>query len=365
METRRDYLKKMGLGALALNIAPVYSYANESIACQKPADARKIYLNANENPYGPSPLARKAMVESVTKSNRYGWSQKPELIAAVAAYNKVSAENIMLGSGSTEILNLVLQYAAQQKGNIVTADNTFNFWMSPAKTLGLEKINVPLTANKENDLTALKSAITAETKLVYLCNPNNPTGTLCKREELIAFVQEVSKNTLVLLDEAYIDLTDQESLSSLVSKKQNLIIAKTFSKLFGLAGARIGYAVAHGNTVKKLSSLQSWTNGAISVVSTAGALASLKDVNFIEKTFRLNVEARAYTIKEFEKLNIRCIPSNTNFIYFSLANYTGQFFEQLKKHNIVGTRIYEKEGKWSRITVGKLEDMKVLINALS
>lgn len=364
METRREYLKKIGLGALALNIAPAYSYANDSIAYIKP-DARKIYLNANENPYGPSQLARKAMVESVTKSNRYGWSQKPELIAAVAAYNKVSAGNIMLGSGSTEILNLVLQYVAQQKGNIVTADNTFNFWMSPAEILGLEKINVPLTVGKENDLNALKNAITLETKLVYVCNPNNPTGTISKRDELVSFIKEVSKNTLVLLDEAYIDLTDQESLSNLVSENENLIIAKTFSKLFGLAGARIGYAVAHSATIKKLSSLQSWTNGDISVVSTAGALASLKDLGFIEKTFLLNAEARAYTIKEFEKLNIRCIPSNTNFIYFSLTDYRGQFFERLKKHNIVGTRIYEKEGKWSRITVGKLEDMKVLINALS
>ncbi|MFD2585620.1 pyridoxal phosphate-dependent aminotransferase [Croceitalea marina] len=364
MESRRDYLKKIGLGALALNLPPIYASENERIIDIR-LDTDKIYLNANENPYGPSPLSKKAMMESISNSNRYGWSQKPKLIEAIAAYNKVAKETIILGSGSTEILNLVLHYAAQQKGNIVTADNTFNFWMSPAKNLGLEKISVPLTADKKNDLGALKKAVTSETRLVYVCNPNNPTGTITDSNELLNFVREVSKNRLVLLDEAYIDLTDQKSLSTLASENENLIIAKTFSKLFGLAGARIGYAVAHPKTIKKLSGLQSWSNGDVSVVSTAGALAALEDVNFIKDTFELNASARSYSIAQFEKLNIKCIPSHTNFIYFSLENYKGQFFERLKANNIVGTRIYEKEGKWSRITVGRLEDMKTLVRALS
>lgn len=207
-------------------------------------------------------------------------------------------------------------------------------------------------------------AITQDTKMIYICNPNNPTGTICERNKLVSFIKEATKKVIVLVDEAYIDFTNQQSLSNLVIENKNLIIAKTFSKMYGLAGARIGYAVANETTIYEISQLQSWPNGSVSVVSTAGALASLKDDKFKEKVYSLNEKVKKYTIEQLEDLNITCIPSNSNFIYFSLSNYKKDFFEQLEKNNIIGTKIYEENGKWTRITVGTMKEMEMFIKAL-
>ena len=254
--------------------------------------------------------------------------------------------------------------AALEKGNFILAEPTFNYWSERAEILGLKKIAVSLTADKKHNLPAMLQAITADTKLIYVCNPNNPTGTICDREELLTFIKEATKKTMVLVDEAYIDFTNQKSLSNLVAENKNLIIAKTFSKIYGLAGGRIGYALAQKATIDRLAQLQSWANGSVSVVSTAGALASLKDESFTNETKSLTEKARQYTIEQLEKLNIKCIPSNTNFIYFSLENYKKDYFKQLEIYKIIGTKIYEDSGKWSRITVGTIDEMQKFINAL-
>ncbi len=366
MDNRRTWLKKIGLGTLGLGVSQYASFGQPMTAAIKSkSDDQTIALNANENPYGPSPLARIAMAESINSSNRYGWSINSKLISTIAQKNELSREHITLGAGSTKILNLALLYASMNKGSLVMADTTFDFWKSPAKTLGLNEIKIPLTADKKHDLKAMLKAIEPDTRMVYICNPNNPTGTICDRNELVSFVREVSKKTLVLLDEAYIELTDQKSLAYLVTTTKNLIITRTFSKMYGLAGARIGYAIAHKATIKKLKSLQSWPGGSLSLVSKAGALASLKDTTFQKETFNLNRTVRAYTIKQLELLNIKCIPSHTNFLYFSLANYDKDFFEQLENHDILGTRIYEANGQWSRITIGTMDEMKTFISALT
>ena len=134
--------------------------------------------------------------------------------------------------------------------------------------------------------------------------------------------------------------------------------------MYGLAGARIGYAVAHETTINQISELLSGSNSSVSVVSAAGALASLKDEGFKEKVYVLNEKVKKYTIDQLENLNITCIPSNSNFIYFSLLNYKKDFFAQLEKYNIQGTKIYEENGKWSRITMGTMQEMEMFIKAL-
>ena len=362
---RRKWLGQVGLILGGLSLEPA-----KNIAATLPPhlgyfpEDMPIRLSSNENPYGPSPFARKAMAESINFSNRYGWKLTSDLVAAIAEKNNLTADNILIDAGSTEILDLVVQLAALEKGDFILAEPTFNYWSERAVTLGLKKNAVPLTADKKHDLPAMLQAITADTKLIYVCNPNNPTGTICDRTELLAFVKEATKKTLVLVDEAYIDFTNQKSLSDLVTGNKNLIIAKTFSKIYGLAGGRIGYALAHKAAIDRLAELQSWANGGVSVVSTAGALASLKDESFTNETKALNEKARQYAIEQLGNLNINCIPSHANFIYFSLENYKKDFFEQLKTHKIIGTKIYEDAGKWSRITVGTMDEMYKFINAL-
>jgi len=365
MNNRRNWLKQISLGTIALGFYNVEAFAKPLEEPILPdLDNSPITLRSNENPYGPSPLARAAMAKSVNSSNRYGWDLSAELITSIAKKNTVSDNNILLGAGSTEILDLVLQYTALKKGNFILAETTFDYWTAPFEKLGLKKITVPLTKEKKHDLSAMLKAIDSDTKMIYICNPNNPTGTICSREELESFIKEATKKTIVFVDEAYIDFTKEQSLSNLVVENKNLIITRTFSKMFGLAGARVGYAIANATTIEELDTVRSSQNMAVSVVSTAAAIASLNDEKFIQQVYNSNEEVKKYTIEQLTLLNLNCIPSYSNFIYFSLVNYKKDYFKQLKEHNIEGTKIYEDNGKWTRITIGTMKEMQRFITAI-
>ena len=378
METnRRLWLKKIGIGVAGIGLTNFKSFASplvsENINTPVENDANLIFLRSNENPYGPSPLARKAFVDNANSSNRYNWDVATPLISDLAKRNNVKDENILLGAGSTEILDLVAKFVSLRKGherkatgnaNYVIADPSYDHWTVTLDNLGLTKTKVPLTKDKKINLKAMYEAVNQETKLVYICNPNNPTGTICEREALAAFVTKIPEHTMVLIDEAYLDFTNQQSLSNLVNGHKNVVIAKTFSKMYGLAGARIGYAIANKTTIDDLANLQSNTNNSVSVLSKLAALASLKDAEFVSNCFLLNENIRQFTISELKKLNCDCISSHTNFIYFSLAQYPKDYFKQLEHNMIQGGRIYEEDGKWTRITVGKMDEMKKFIQAI-
>lgn len=365
MSDRRKWLKQLSLGTIGLGLYSLESFTNiPSDNFYLDFDKSPITLRSNENPYGPSPLARHAMAKSINSSNRYGWDLTSKLITAIAQKNKVTDRNILLGAGSTEILDLVLQLTALKKGNFILAETTYDYWTYPSEKLGLKKITVPLTQDKKQDLKAMLQAIDSDTKMIYICNPNNPTGTLCNREELISFIEEATKKVIVFVDEAYIDFTTEQSLSDLVISNENLIITKTFSKMYGLAGARIGYAVAASSTIDQLTSLKSAPNLSISVVSATAALASLEDKNFVKQVYTANETVKNYTIDQLSLLGLTCIPSHSNFIYFSLEQYKKDFFKQLEDHHILGTKIYEEKGQWTRITIGTQKEMQQFINAL-
>lgn len=380
METdRRLWLKKIGIGIAGIGLTNFNSFASplvsENLIDSFKNDANLIFLRSNENPYGPSPLARKAFVDNANISNRYNWDIETQIISDLAKKNSVKDENIMLGAGSTEILDLVAKFVSidkvhgsQRRGtgnpNYVIADPSYDYWTVTLDNFGLTKNKVPLTTHKKINLQAMLEAVNQDTKLVCICNPNNPTGTICEREALVACVTKISQNTIMLIDEAYLDFTKQQSLSNLINDHKNIIIVKTFSKIYGLAGARIGYAIANKTIIDNLANSQSNTNNSVSVLSKLAAIASLKDDKFVSNCNFLNENARQYTINELQKLNCECIFSNTNFIYFSLAKYNKDYFKQLEDNNIEGGRIYEEQGQWTRITVGKMDEMKKFIKAI-
>ena len=374
---RRLWLKQIGLGIAGVGLANVKSYASplisEDLSEKLENNDEFTFLRSNENPYGPSPLARKAFAENVNISNRYNWDLEAQIISAIALKNSVKDENILLGAGSTEILDLVAKLVSLEKGlepkttgtaNYVIADPSYDYWTVTLDNLGLTKNKVPVTTDKKINLQAMLEAVNQDTKLVYICNPNNPTGTICEREALVEFIAKIPQNIFVLIDEAYLEFTKQQSLSNLVSEHKNIIIAKTFSKIYGLAGARIGYAIANKTIIDNLANSQSNKNNSVSVLSKLAAIASLKDDKFVSDCYSLNENVRQYTINELKKLNCECISSNTNFIYFSLDNYNKNYFAQLENNNIQGGRIYEEQGKWTRITVGKMDEMKKFIKAI-
>lgn len=365
---RRLWLKQIGLGIAGIGMANFKSYAAPVTSTDFIDNLENpntlIFLRSNENPYGPSPLARKVFVDNANISNRYNWDVGTQLISDLAKKNNVNEENILLGAGSTEILDLVAKFVSLDKGNYVIAEPTYDYWTGILDNLGLQKIKVPLTTDKKINLQVMLEAVNQETKLVYICNPNNPTGTFCEREDLVEFVTKIPQKTIILIDEAYLDFTKEQSLSNLVNEHINIIIAKTFSKIHGLAGARIGYAIANKTIIDNLSNLQSNTNNSVSVLSKLAAIATLKDDKFVSNCYLLNENVRQYTITELKKLNCECISSHTNFIYFSLAKYDKDYFKELEDNNIEGGRIYEEQGKWTRITVGKMDEMKKFIKAI-
>lgn len=364
---RRKWLQQIGIVTAGLGIAQFKTFASTSadLLVYALPDDRPIRLSSNENPYGPSPLAKTAMTNNITNSNRYTWNTTGDLISALAKRNNVADENILIGAGSTEIIDLVVQSFAFQKGNFIVANPSYTSWTKRAEKLGLKKISIPLTLDKKHDLTAMLGAINPDTKMIYVCNPNNPTGTVCENTALISFIKEATKKVTVMIDEAYIDFTDQSSVSNLVADNKNLIVVKTFSKIYGLAGARIGYAIAKKETINRIGEdLQTWANGSVSVVSRAGAIASLTDKDFVKQCYNKNEAVRKFTIEQLTQLNITCIPSHTNFIYFSLVNYKKDFFSLLKSNNVQGTYIYEEDGKWTRITVGTMDEMQKFIRAI-
>ncbi len=365
---RRLWLKQIGLGVTGIGLTNLKSYASPDFSEDLFDDSwnhkETIILRSNENPYGPSPLARKAFAHNVHISNRYNWDIATQLISEIALKNSVKEENILLGAGSTEILDLVARFASLGKGNYVIADPSYDYWTVTLDNLGLIKNKIPLTPDKKIDFQAMQEGINKETKLVYLCNPNNPTGTICERSEMVNFVRNIPITTPILIDEAYLEFTQQASLCNLIDAHPNLIIAKTFSKIYGLAGARIGFAIAGRTMINNLASIQSNTNNSVSVLSKLAAIASLKDDKFVSDCYALNKSTREYTISELQRLNCECIASNANFIYFSLENFKKDYFKLLENANIQGTRIYEENGKWTRITVGRMGEMKKFIQAL-
>lgn len=364
---RRKWLKLMGLGIAGMSVSPLTLWAAPGIKQQSshtPDADNPIRLSSNENPYGPSPLARAAMTGSIADSNRYNWATASMLVSAIAEKNSVDSGMILLGAGSTEILDLTAGMFSGTTGSFLVAEPSYTGWTASLEQAGLKKKAVPLSPDKRYDLAAMSAAIEPGTQLVYICNPNNPTGTLCDREMLLSFIREASRKTFVIVDEAYLDFTKEISVSTLCADNKNLLVIKTFSKIYGLAGTRTGYAIAHEETIGKLSRFLSWPNGAVSVVSRSGALASLKDHDFIQQCYTRNEAVRKFTMDQLALLHIPCIPSSTNFIYFSLAEYRKDFFALLKDHNIQGTKIYEEDGQWTRITIGTLQEMHQFIAAI-
>lgn len=361
---RRTWLKQSGLALAGLTLLhnrlpalPQYG------TLPMPLDG-PIRLSSNENPYGPSPAARKAMAEAIASSNRYPWVNTDGLLNKIAANFGLKNENVLLGAGSSDILGLVAHYASLQKGHAIAAHPSFRSWWGTAEKCGLSIVKVPLTEDKKHDLPAMMAKVNNQSRLVYVCNPNNPTGTVLPVADLKAFVNEVSKTALVMLDEAYTEYSDEPSLANMVANNKNLIVVKTFSKIYGLAGARIGYAMAHADTINQLADLLPWANAGVSAVSLAAASASLDDKAFVTLSKTNNAKAKNHTYQTFQALNIAYIPSHTNFIYYSAAGFNGDLNAKLKEHQISANGTIEEKGRWTRITVGSMAEMQQYSNVL-
>lgn len=324
-----------------------------------------IKLSSNENPHGPSPASRTAMTAAVNGSNRYPWEVTTQLREKIASMYGLTKEHVAIGAGSSELLGITSLMAALQHGNAVAPDPTFRLWMPAARKVGLPVKLVPLTEKKVTDLQRLKDAIDANTKMVYLCNPANPTGTIIPATELETFIRDIAPKCIILLDEAYTEFSEEPSMAKWVNSYPNLVIAKTFSKIYGMAGARVGFTMAHPDTTKQLNALQPWANAGASAVSLAGALAALDEKEFCAYCKAENQKARAIFYKALEKAGMPYIDSHTSFVYFDSKPFGKDVQKLLESQQIIGARTFEEGTKWLRLSIGTVDEMKKVAEALS
>ncbi|MEP7372043.1 MAG: histidinol-phosphate transaminase [Chitinophagaceae bacterium] len=361
---RRDLLKQSALAVAAFTFSrDLFSReAEKKIATS--GFAGFIKLSSNENPHGPSPMARKAMMDAVNGSNRYPWEVTTQLREKIGAIYGLTKEHVVVGAGSSELLGVVSVMAALQKGNAVAPDPTFRLWMPAAKKTGLSVKLVPLDSGKKTDLQRIKDTIDTDTKMVYLCNPANPTGTIIPANELEAFIKDIAPKCLILLDEAYTEFSEEPSMAKWVNDYPNLVVAKTFSKIYGMAGARVGFALAHPQTIKQLNDLQPWPNAGASAVTLAGAIASLDDKEFTGFCKKENQKAKSIFYAALDKTGMRYIPSHTSFVYFDSTAYGKDVRAVLESQQIVGARTFEEGTKWLRLSVGTREEMQKVSDTL-
>ena len=251
------------LVAESMNLA-----TDESVLLAAPGPM-KARLNANENPFGPSAKAKKAVMDALDTSYQYPSVYTRELVNKIAEYEGVKPENILMGAGSSPLLLASAMYFSEKSGsNIVSGDPTYASLPRGAAEFNTAWTKVPLTADYKLDLDAMEKKVDSSTSLMYICNPNNPTGTVVDTAKLKAFCERVSKKVPVFVDEAYIDyLPDPKAASVMdcINKGQNVIVARTFSKLYGFAGLRVGYIVAQPDLVKALGK---YTAGVFSISAT-------------------------------------------------------------------------------------------------
>lgn len=324
-----------------------------------------VKLNANENPYGPPMTARKAAAEALGMGNRYPWQQVNTLVDKIAAKEGVASDQIIIGPGSTDLLEKVAVAMFRNGGNLVSTDPTFMSLVGVATSVGAEWRAVPCQSDWSNDFAAIEKAMDKDTKLVYLCNPNNPVGSVSKAEALADFCNRVSERVPVFVDEAYLELAGgaTESMVSLLKGQKNVIIARTFSKLLGMAGLRIGYLVA---LPKMVSAIKNIVRGSMSLSCTTvqAALAALDDEEFKLMTINKNTEVRQYLCEQLREIGYDYIPSYTNFVIFPLKMSGKAFLTEMMGRKIAVRSFDIKGAPWCRVSIGTIDEVQRFVKAL-
>ena len=326
------------------------------------APGQIIKLASNENPLGPSPLAKKAMIEALDRAHFYPDGGGYYLREAIAKKTGLSSNQIILGNGSNEIIEFLGHAFLQPGDNIVVAEHAFVVYKIMARLAGATTIEVA-DPGFTHDLTAMLAAITPRTKLVFVANPNNPTGTLVGQAEIDAFVSQVPENVIVVFDEAYYEFlrTPLDNLKFLANH-DNVIVLRTFSKIQGLASLRIGYGLASEALISVLQKTRQPFNA--NAIAQAGALAGILDEEHQETTRRITFEGRDYLETQFSILGLEYVPSEANFVLVKVGDGAKVFQALLAKGVIIRAMGEYKLPEWIRVSVGTMDQNKRFIEEL-
>ncbi len=356
---RRSFLSGVG-GALALAAVPGAGFARTAFG---PAPG-VIKLNANENPYGPSPKALEAIAEAATRGAYYPGPTVRRLREMVAEHNDLTPEHVVLTSGSIEAL-FAVGAAYSRHGRIVAPALTFDPHLRVVERTGGEVIRIPLTTNMDTDLAAMERAVDNTVSMVYVCNPNNPTGEEIDAAALRAFCNRLTPTVTVMVDEAYNELTDDPVASSmvdLVRRGDNVIITRTFSKLHGIAGLRVGYALAPPHLAEVVAR-HAMTQP--NLLGAAAAIASIDDEAFLNYSKRKIREGRELVSDVFRRHEVPYVQSRANFVYGNIGRDAEAFRARMQERNVYIRGIYAPYTTWSRVSMGRMEDLEVFARVFS
>lgn len=315
-----------------------------------------VKLASNENPYGPSQLAVKAMAEVLDKVSLYPDGRSYLLKQALAKELDLTAEEIIVGNGSDEIIKLISETYLNPGDNIIQAETTFSEYEFGALLMGAEVKKVPLKSFT-HDLGSMKKAIDQNTKLVYICNPNNPTGTMVTKAELSNFLKEIPRGVVVILDEAYIEYVEKDNYfnSLQLIKDYPVIVLRTFSKIHGLAGLRVGYGLAKRELILALEKTKEPFN--VNLLGQIAAGAALLDHKHQKLSFANNLKAKTCFYKECKKRRIEYIKSQTNFVLIKVKAADHIFNELLQKGVIIRSGSSFGLSEFIRVTLGTENQM--------
>ena len=385
---RRQWLKRgaLTLGAMALVPHDIWSsnvltaqkegrtflyssnnYFNEFTPPIIEEESTLTILRSNENPYGPPPKAAKAFQDEVFKGNRYAWKSLNDLKTKIAKNEGINPNQILMGPGSSDLLEKVAMVFFQEGGNVISADPSYMSLIVVAKSVGGNWKSYKLLEDSQHDLDAMEAGIDEDTKLVYICNPNNPTGSITDSKKLREFCSRVSEKAPVFVDEAYIELSKngiKDSMNSLVAEGKNVIVARTFSKIHGMAGLRVGYAIGKKETLDIISEI---TRGGMGITgpSIAAATTSLENTDFLDSCKTKIADARTYTMGYLKENNFSYLPSETNFIIFEIPMEGKEFLKKIYAKNVAVKSFKFWNKNWCRVSIGTMDEMKLFTNAMT
>ncbi len=324
-----------------------------------------IKLASNENPLGPSPAALTAASATLAEIHRYPDGGGFELKAALARRHAVGPEQITLGNGSNDVLAFIIQAFANERHEVVFSEHAFAVYPLVTQSVGATCVAVP-ARDYGHDLVAMAAAVTDRTRVVFVANPNNPTGTWCPAQDLRAFIEKLPEHVLVVVDEAYAEYVveaDYPDCTAWIKDHENLVVTRTFSKAFGLAGLRVGYMLAHPHITELLNRVRQPFN--VNSLALEAALAALDDEAHLQKSRDLNNAGLAYLAAEFTRLGLDYIPSVANFITVALPRPGREIFEQLLHAGVIVRPVdgYGLPGHL-RVSVGLESENQRFIQAL-
>jgi histidinol-phosphate aminotransferase len=365
--SRRDALRLGGIlsgSALLSSWKTIQTWDNQLLQDTKKADENVARLCFNENPNGPSNYVKKYIAERISGSYVYPFAQINDLAEKLALKHGVTKDHIVITAGSTEGLRASALTFANNGKEIISCMPTFKAILDYAVDQGGELRIVPLEKDLNFDLTMIENSINFNTGLVYICNPNNPTSRLLNGLELRDFCAKASSKTVIFVDEAYYDYIKDDqypSMISLVKEDKDVVVSRTFSKIYGLAGLRVGYIIARPGLAKIIEkNIQANTN----IIGAWSAMAAMDDTSFYSESLRINTECLDIIYDACDKNGLNYLNSNTNFVFFKTGLPASDFQQRMKEQNVLVGRPFPPFTEWCRVCTGKIEDVEKFAKAL-